>query len=85
MPSVCRGRRLDETLLDDHEQQCRQDHDERLEIFHNLGRQPDPDLHHYLAGQLERLKLVRTALQRGRDPVLVPGVGENDLHEDRAT
>ena len=70
------GHSLNETLLDHHEQRCRQDHDERLEIVHGLGRQPDPHLHHYLEGQLERLKLVRLALQRGRDPGLVPGAGE---------
>ena len=74
------GHRLDETLLNDHEQRCRHDHGERLEVFHDLGRQPDPNLHHYLDGQLERLKLVRLALQRGRDPGLVPAVRENDLH-----
>ena len=74
------GHRLDETLLNAHEQRCRQDHGERLEILHSLGRQPDPHLHHYLAGQLERLKLVRFALQRGRDPGLSGGVRENDVH-----
>ena len=68
------GHPLDETLLERHEQRCRQDHAERLEIVHSLGRQPDPHLHHYLEGQLERLNLVRLALQRGRDPGLVPGV-----------
>ncbi|MXW39841.1 MAG: hypothetical protein F4Z75_01545 [Synechococcus sp. SB0668_bin_15] len=74
------GRRLDEALLDHHEQRCRQDHGERLEILHSLGRQPDPHLHHYLQGQLERLKLVRSALQRGRDPGLSAGVREGDAH-----
>ena len=70
------GHPLDEALLNRHEQRCRQDHGERLDIVHSLGRQPDPHLHHYLEGQLERLKLVRLALQQGRDPGLVPGVGE---------
>lgn len=70
------GHPLDEALLDGHEQRCRHDHGERLEILHSLGRQPDPHLHHYLEGQLERLKLVRLALQRGRDPGLSPGVEE---------
>jgi len=71
---------LDETLLDAHERRCRQDHGERLEILRSMGRQSDPQLHHYLEGQLERLRLVRAALQRGRDPGLVPGAGENDAH-----
>lgn len=70
------GHPLDESLLNRHEQRCRQDHGERLDIVHSLGRQPDAHLHHYLEGQLERLKLVRLALQRGRDPGLVSGVGE---------
>ena len=70
------GHALDEALLDRHEQRCRQDHDERLDIIHSLGRQPDPHLHHYLEGQLERLKLVRLARQRGRDPGLVAGGGQ---------
>ena len=74
------GHPLDEILLDAHERRCRQDHGERLEILHGMGRQSDPHLHHYLEGQLERLKLVRAALQRGRDPGLVPGAGENDAH-----
>ncbi|WP_025781509.1 hypothetical protein [Candidatus Synechococcus spongiarum] len=74
------GRHLDEALLDAHEQRCRQDHRERLEILHSMGRQSDPHLHHYLEGQLERLKLVRASLQRGRDPGLVPGAAENDAH-----
>ena len=68
------GYPLDEALLDGHEQRCRHDHGERLEILHSLGRHPDPHLHHYLEGQLERLKLVRLALQQGRDPGLSPGV-----------
>jgi len=45
-----------------------------------MGRQSDPQLHHYLEGQLERLRLVRAALQLGRDPGLIPGAGENDAH-----
>lgn len=74
------GHLLDETLLDNHEQRCRHDHGERMEILHSLGRQPDPHLRHYLEGQLERLKLVRLSLQRGRDPGLIPGLQENDAH-----
>ena len=76
------GHPLDATLVDRHEQRCRHDHGERLEIFHGLGRQSDPNLNHYLAGQLERLKLVRIALQRGRDPGLFPRVEENGAHEN---
>ena len=72
------GHLLNETLLDDHERRCRHDHKERLETLQSLGRQPDPHLHHYLEGQLERLKLVRISLQRGRDPGLIPGAYGKD-------
>ncbi len=75
------GHPLDEALLDDHEQRCRHDHGERLEILQSLGRQPDPHLGHYLEGQLERLKLVRLSLQRGRDPGLIAGVQESGAHD----
>ena len=72
------GHPLDDDLLDDHEKRCRHEHGERMETLHSLGRQPDPNLHHYLEGQLQRLNLVRRALQRGRDPGLIPGLQEND-------
>jgi len=51
-----------------------------MEILHGLGRQMDPNLNYYLEGQLERLKLVRLSLERGRDPGLVPGLGNNESH-----
>ena len=72
------GHPLDETLLASHERQCRQEHGERLEILQSLGRQSDPNSDHYLEGQLERLQLVRFALQQGRDPGLIAGAQGNE-------
>jgi len=76
----CQGQVLDGHVLDAYEEGCRRDHGERMEILHGLGRQMDPNLNYYLEGQLERLKLVRLSLERGRDPGLVPGLGNNDSH-----